>query len=145
MKKFILVIVYLFLYSTANAECITIDTSGWTQDQKNAIYYTSYRLVFEAGQPIEPTVKGDVVCVDGFVGDLALTVLADKILAIYTADQLANAQALAQKEADMAELESLKTELGQDYVNFQTKTDAEKLAIIERLLRVQVLNESIAF
>jgi predicted NBD/HSP70 family sugar kinase len=96
MKK--LALLALLIPSTAQAACVTLDTSGWTQEQKNLITAISYHLIYQAGQNIVPTVNGNEVCFEGSTGNLSAIINETTILAAYAANQQAGEEA-AQAEA----------------------------------------------
>ena len=48
--------------TTAWASCVTIDTTDWTQEEKNLRIGVAYQQVYEAGFNVVPTVEKDDIC-----------------------------------------------------------------------------------
>lgn len=48
MKLFLFALSLLFLSVYANADTVTIDTTGWTQEQKNMVHAMTSKLLFDS-------------------------------------------------------------------------------------------------
>ena len=52
----------LSMPSVAWASCVPVDTSGWTQYEKNLLTSIAYRIAFDSGVNEVPVVKDSEVC-----------------------------------------------------------------------------------
>ena len=113
----------------AEAACITYDRSAWTIEQKNFTQAIAYRLIFEAGENIVPTVTGDEVC---FANSTVTLPTAQQILDRFAQDDAARAieqaAAIAREQAFETEIatNNLCTAELQDIID---RIDVEQAAI----------------
>lgn len=70
----LLIVLFVLCSNTSWAETITLDLTGWTQDEKNHIGAMSQRLAREAGIDVPyPDVEGNKVTFTKEVGDAITT------------------------------------------------------------------------
>ena len=57
---------WLLLTGVAEASCVTLNQSTWSQDEKNGTLSVAVELAFDSGHPEVPQVTGNQVCVTTF-------------------------------------------------------------------------------
>lgn len=138
-------IVFLGMGS-AEAACRTLNTSAWTQDQKNMLEAIGYRLVFEAGENIVPTKPDDAtLCFANSTVDLNTVLTESLVLTRYAANQQLAADALA---VDQVRQKSFQDELDgttgndlcpADLTAITTKIDAVKASLDTEINNITTL------
>jgi len=79
--------------------CVTIPTSTWTQEQKNYRVSLGYKLLFNAGDDIVPTLVGDTICVANPTVDITAVLTSQKILDQYAVNKAASDAATQVEQA----------------------------------------------
>jgi len=108
------------------AECVTLDTSAWTQDQKNMRQSVVYSLIYEASENIVPTIRGDQICFKNSTVDVGLIITEQSVLARYTSDESKRQQNMADEQQEISDLRSKVN-------NISGLTDREKKKIVNTL------------
>ena len=117
---------------------IKLDTSTWTQEQKNLLQAITYSLAYSAGDDNVPTVKGDtVVFIDPKFDTKLITeqVILDKI----AVDELERANKDIEFNNKLSELVSLETELNTYKSTWDTLSDSDKIKSVQKILRYILL------
>ncbi len=107
MKTLIFAIIISLVSTLGFAECVTLDTSGWTQNKKNMRMPVAYALAYESGQNIVPTVSGKDICFEGSA-DIDIAVNQTTFDQRYDSDKLALDIADAEMQALSIEFETEK-------------------------------------
>lgn len=102
MLRRLILLGLLGLPSPAWAACRTLDTTTWTQDQRNRLPAIAYRLVFEAGENIVPTGTGATLCFAGSTVDLPTVLTPTTVLDRYAADETARQTAVTAEQTAQA-------------------------------------------
>ena len=79
--------------------CVTIPTAGWTTRQRAWREGIAYRLLFEAGQNVVPTVTGETLCVANPTVDVPTVLTGPTLLARMARQEADNATEAAALEA----------------------------------------------
>ena len=133
-----IIIVWLLMMNSAWASCVTLDTSAWTQDQRNARVAVAYDLAFKSGVNEVPTVVGEEICFPAF--DPAALITESSLLTRH-ADLEAIRQAAATDEANrLAALRTEQTALEPDVDSglsgWAGLTPAEKIEVLRKSMRL---------
>lgn len=78
--------------------CVSVDTTGWTTRQQNWREAIAYRLAFEAGQNLLPTVTGDAICFTDPTFDVPTVITVQTLLNRMAKQEADNAAELVQLE-----------------------------------------------
>ena len=112
MKKLALLLVLLFPAVCLAEVVITIDTTGWTQRQKNMRKAMAYRIAYENGENQVPEVIGDDIIFPDLSKETKKKITGQAILDELNESDLANAAASAAKELKKDQLNaSIKAKL----------------------------------
>ena len=125
-----IIIVWLLMMNSAWASCVTLDTSAWTQDQRNARVAVAYDLAFKSGVNEVPTVVGEEICFPAF--DPLLTRHAD-LEAIRQAAAVAEANRLATLRTEQTTLEP---DVDSGLSGWAGLTPAEKIEVLRKSMRL---------
>ena len=113
---------YFFIYflmglpsASAVQVCSTLNVTGWTQEQRNLIPFTTYRLAFEAGQDVVPTITGNQVCYDDPTFNVPSVITTASILSKINTT-------LAQRSVDLANV-AVKQQAFTDEISGATGND----------------------
>ena len=72
----------------ATQVCVSPDTSFWTSDQRVWRHAIAYRLAFEAGQNIQPTIAGNTICFTDPTFNVEQTLCDDVVDGICTGQKM---------------------------------------------------------
>jgi len=130
--------VWLLMTGSVWASCVTLDTSAWTQDQRNLRQAVAYDLAFQSGINEVPTVTGDQICFPTL--DPTSLITSSSMLTRH-ADLEAIRQAAATAEANrIAALRNEQTTLEPDVDSglsgWAGLTPAEKLEVLRKSMRL---------
>lgn len=120
--------------------CVTIDTTGWTAQQKNWRSATAYRLAFEAGQNLQPTLSGETICFADPTFDVPTIITAQTLLNRMAQQETQNAAEAAQIAIDQQELGTISAQLEPLYDGLP---QAQKDGPLGKLLRREVLKRKL--
>jgi len=131
-------VVWLLMTSSTWASCVTLDTSAWTQDQRNARIAVAYDLAFKSGVNEVPTVAGGEICFPTL--DPTTLITGPAMLARH-AELEAIRQAAATDEANrLAALRTEQTALEPDVdtglSGWPSLTPTEKLEVLRKSMRL---------
>jgi len=84
----------------AQRECVTVDTSSWTQDQKNLRESITYRLAFEAGQDLIPSVEDDQICFESPIFNISSIITEKTLLDKIESERIRSVSEVAQIEQE---------------------------------------------
>lgn len=142
-----LILGLLLMATPAWAECVTLDRSTWTQEQKNFTEAITYRMVFLAGENIAPKLTGEELCFEGSKLDLKSLLTEQAILEAYAVETAAreaeDEQARLEQDAKLAQQEALTTSLDQSVKSWDTLKVEEKDAALKAGLELILLKESL--
>ena len=127
----------------AKEACVTIDTRGWSQEQKNLRAAGAYRLAYEAGHDLAPTIRGHAICFANPRFAVGQLITPERLLAKITELQAASAAEQAQAQALQTELERLERDLAAATTNWEAMPTEEQLAITKKLLRRDALKREL--
>ena len=139
-----LTILSLTTLSFADEVCVTIDTITWTQGQKNLRQATAYNLAFNVGgQDVVPTVSGDFICFQNPTFDVSTVITGTTLLNKMVQQKADNDAELAQLDTFRNELQTIDSQLETDDTDWNNLTTAQKLIVIKKILRREVLKQKV--
>lgn len=142
MKK--LLIIFLFIFSSnlfATETCKTLDSSTWTQNERNQRQAIFYALAFDAGQDVVPRINGDQICFESPIFNVNNLVTRTNFKTRLDTEDAAREAARQAIQAKEDERKALKAQITADYQNFDTMTGAQKLDVLKKMVRIRSLEE----
>ena len=129
---------WLLMTGSAWASCVTIDTSTWTQPQKNARLAVAYDLAFKSGVNEVPIVTGDQICFPML--DPTTLITASSMLT-RDADLEAIRQAAATTDANRlaalrTEQTTLETDVDAGLTGWAGLVPADRLEVLRKSMRL---------
>ena len=133
-----IIIAWLLMTSSAWASCVTLDTSAWTQDQRNLRQAVAYDLAFQSGVNEVPTVTGEEICFPTL--DPAALITGSAMLTRH-AELEAIRQAAATDEANrlaalQTERATLEPDVDAGLSGWAGLTPAEKIEVLRKSMRL---------
>lgn len=106
MKPLASLVCFFWSIPSVFGSCVTYDMSTWPQNERNHLASVTYRLLFEAGENIVPTLTGDTVCFENSVSDLNTVLSVQVVRDRFQADELVRAQLTQQEQQRQADFET---------------------------------------
>ena len=132
------VLTWLLMTSSAWASCVTLDTSTWTQEQKNARIAVAYDLAFTSGVNEVPTVTGNDICFPildptALITESAMLTRHADLEAIRQAKAMAEANRIAALRTEQTTLE---TDVDAGLTGWVGLTPTEKTEVLRKSMRL---------
>ena len=131
----------------AAEQCVIVETSGWTPNQRTLRESMSHALLYDQGcnafdDPLVSKfrIEGDQICVTGCALDITTILTAQAILNRITVEDTARATRKSLQDALVAEETSLQTDIDAALANWANLNTAQRLDALRksmRLLRVE--------
>ena len=147
MRKIPIILIFLlFLCRGAYAQeiCATVDTSAWTQDQRNWRQGIAYWLAFNVGgQDVVPTISGDSICFQNPTFDVPTVITGTTLLNRMVQQKADNDAELSALQALRNELNTITSQLELDDTNWENLTTTQRLSVMKKVLRREVLKQKL--
>lgn len=141
MKKLLLIMLLISGNVFAAETCKTLDTSTWTQDQKNQRQAIFYALAFGAGQDVVPRVEGDQICFESPNFNVNNLVTFTNFKNKLDSEESLRETARLAMVAKETERKTLKSQLSTDVLNFDTMNTSQKMEVVKKLIKIRTLEE----
>lgn len=115
-----------------------------TREQINSIKSVSYKIAFDNGDNIVPTVQLSTVAVICFLDptiNVRNVITKAAVLAEYAAQETARAQAKAVTDARIIELRGYLTDIDNSVAVWETLSLSEQQAILKKLIQIVVADK----
>lgn len=144
MKKLIFALLFIPSASFGATVCTQFDITDMTREQINSIKSVSYKIAFDNGDNIVPTVQLSTVAVICFLDptiNVRNVITKAAVLAEYAAQETARAQAKAVTDARIIELRGYLTDIDNSVAVWETLSLSEQQAILKKLIQIVVADK----
>lgn len=139
-------LIVLLLPSLVYAQevCVTVDTSSWTQEQKNWRQGITYWLAFNVGgQDVVPTINGDSICFTSPTFDVPTVITGTALLNRMAQQEADNNAELASLQILRNELNTITSQIESDDTNWGSLNTTQRLTVMKKILRREVLKQKL--
>ena len=144
MSKYVFALLFFMaMPAYAAEECSTADLSTLNQEQKNQVVAVCYQLSY-ANDPVGnfiPYISSNQVCFDTPSFNPSTVCSKNAMVTQYQANKDASDAATAAKELLRTEWKTLVSGLASDYTGWDAMTNAQKLDVMKKMLRIRDLEE----